>query len=65
MEWFNGTHLVRITADSKRSLGLRIEVAMADGLGRREGEFERFVASQDTYYKDLCKVLAEAVRHAL
>lgn len=63
VQWFNGTHLVRVIADDKRRLGIRIECAPADAEGCQVSEWAPFVASQEHYYKDVAEVLAEGMRH--
>lgn len=65
IEYFNGTHCVRVRRADERELGIRIEIAMASPSGIPCEPFEPFVASQTAYYKDTATLLAEIVRHIM
>lgn len=65
VEWFNGTHLVRVFKDDTRKLGINIKIAMADANGEPVSEWHDFRPEQGTWWKDQAEILAEGIRYTL
>ncbi len=65
IQWFDGTHVVRIELDDTNTRGLRVSVAPADSEDRLTGTFSTLVPGQSTWYKDQAHVFAEALRVVL
>ena len=62
IQWFDGTHVIRIELDDTNTRGLRVSVAPADSEDRLTGAFSTLVPGQGSWYKDQLNVFAEALR---
>jgi len=68
IEWFDGTHVIRIELDSSNSRGLRVSTATAQDHKDKvkiTSEFETFVPSQAQWYKDQLELFSQALRVVL
>ena len=56
-----GTHVIEVLSAPDTALGVRARVAMSTVDGVVTGPFEDFVPSQQNWYRDMARILAEAV----